>query len=89
MTRQERNLIYLDKLAEGEYNSQPAKKKRALISLRNIISRYFYTERQLKVYQQAAAHFIAEHPEEGYELQGLILKEQDKINVKEKTTESE
>lgn len=89
MTRQERNLVYLDRLAEGEYNSQPAKKKRALISLRNIISRYFFIERQLKAYQQAAANFIVSHPEEGYELQGLILKEQDKINTKEKITDSE
>lgn len=89
MTRQERNLVYLDKLAEGDYNAQPAKKKRALISLRNIVSRYFYVERQLKAYQQAAANFIVAHPEEGYELQGLILKEQDKINVKEKTVKSE
>lgn len=69
----------IDTILEDGY-SDNVKERRKLVVLKSYIKRLYKQSLQAKAYQQAIAKFNAEHPQYGYDLQGYILDEQNKLN---------
>lgn len=68
----------LSRLESNEY-SNIQRRKRDIVSLKNLIKRYDSLNKQTKAYQQAIARFNVDYPNCAYDLQGYIFQEQDKL----------
>lgn len=68
----------LSRLESNEYNNVQ-RRKRDILTLKNLIKRYESLNKQSKAYQQAIARFNVDFPNCSYDLQGYVLEEQDKL----------
>ena len=68
----------LERLDKDEY-ANLQRRKRDVITIRNLIKRYDATSKQSKAYQQAIARYNVDFPNYAYELQGYVLEEQSKL----------
>ena len=69
----------ISRLDVNDY-SNIQKRKRDVLTLKNLAKRYNSLNKQYKAYQQAIARFNVDFPNCAYDLQGYVLEEQNKLN---------